>query len=141
MVITSSEIYSKLKSIFPDLPDMELDDREFVCVGNGWLRQFIKDYPPVIFIPGKFECEEIADKFGLDVTLADISDYESLPDELKNNNRAIGRLSGSMFKGVEEKNVLNFCIDEEKEVWLFDMQTREMWKPTENDHVFWAVMI
>ena len=77
-VITSNEIYVKLRSIFTDLPDIEIDDSEFVCVDKGWIAQYIQNYPPVFFLEGKWECEEIASAFVIDVFKGDVAGRNTL---------------------------------------------------------------
>lgn len=142
MIISANNIKNKLDNHFPNLIDWEPADREFVTINQDWLYQTLLNYHRFSDpIKGVWECEEIANDFISDDRKNQVKNINNLPIELKTRNRAIGRLSGNRFRHVVFHHVINFAVSD-TDILLFDiMLPGEIWTPTKQDQVFWAVML
>lgn len=53
--------------------------------------------------------------------------------------KAFGWAEGTMFQGVEKSHVVNLFLSKDG-IYLIDRETKQMWKASKNDKIFWVVM-
>jgi len=136
MIITTKEIITKLKDIFPDINDWLPTDKEYLSVGVGEMIALIEKHcdPRNRYRPYVWECEEIAQAFITDIR------REELDDLSIKRNRAIGEALGDRWNGSDKSHHANICIADDG-VYLFDMQTKKIWPAKKGqDNIFFVRM-
>lgn len=119
-VINTEKIERQLRAVFPALTDWNPTDDEYRIVRWVEIPTLIKRHPASKWHENKWECEEIAKAFMVDVR------REEAVDDAIINNRAIGVCNCSMVQGEELAHTINVLITD-RGVALLDMQTETFW--------------
>jgi len=134
MVITYKEIFTRLKSVFPDLIDWLPTDREYQTASIGDVIGLMERYHDIVnfYRPYVWECEEIATAFVVDVR------REEKDDLSLTRNRAIGEALGDRWNGVDKSHHANIFVADDG-IYLFDMQTKKIWPAVKGqDNIFFV---
>lgn len=139
MFILSKEIARQLKFTFPNLIDHRVTDKEFLIIEVSDIRRLIEKYrdPLNRYVPNLWECEEISLAFMIDVRRGRLNSLEHLRVEDR-KNLALGIAAGLKWKGKEKNHQANIFFSK-KGIYLFDIQTQEIWKANpKHDDIFFV---
>jgi len=134
MLITSSDIRTILRKVWPEIQFIWLQDKTYV-------KPLIKDIEDLVIKSEIFklrfngelmDCDDYAllENAYVKRRRIDISDSLSANDSF---HVTFGEAFGDSIKGLEN-HTLNICIAQEG-VFLIEPQTCESWQPTKNDNI------
>lgn len=130
--VPTAEIENMLRAISPDLIDWNPTDEEYQLVKWSEIAGMVKRFPASGWIENKWECEEIARAFVVDVR------REEAQDKSQTLNRAIGVANCSKLQGEETNHTIDILITD-RGVALLDMQTGSYWLAERGQDEFYFV--
>lgn len=116
-IIQTAEIGKRLKATF-GLSDWNPTDPAYLVVSRDDISAIAKMFPSQKWVESKWECEEIAKAFVVDVRRMEAQDGTI------DLNRAIGVANCSRLSGDKVSHTVNIAISQD-DIFLLDMQTGE----------------
>jgi hypothetical protein len=120
-MISMPEIEKMLRKISPLLTDWNPTDEQYMLVDVEEIPILVDQFPAYQWKENKWECEEIAKAFMMDVR------RQEAEDPTISHNRAIGVAYCSRIAGEDVQHTVNILIAESG-VYLLDMQTKHFWR-------------
>jgi hypothetical protein len=120
MTLTTKAIKRQLDAVFLDLVDWNPTDQEYQVVQWDDIPGLVERFPASPWIEHKWECEEIAKAFVVDVRRWEAGDADA------HLNRAIGVCNCERLRGQDIAHTINVLLTD-RGVALLDMQTKDFW--------------
>ena len=139
--ITTNEIHRMMRrnGAFTRCREWVSTDREYLVPTLDMVKSLMAKYADdsIRYIPSLCECEEFALFFLADVRRGRCRDIDDLP-VADRKNLAIGEALGGKWNGVGKKHHANICVTEDG-LYLFDMQSQQIWQPMRgNDSIYFV---
>jgi len=130
--ITTAAMEELLQDFCPELTDWRPTDTTYQLVKWSEIPSLIRQSPALPWKENKWECEEIAKSFVVEVRKIEYRDDSII------YNRAISECDCSKLHGEETGHTLNILITD-KGIVLLDMQTQEYWLAVKGQDEFYFV--
>ncbi len=135
MQIAASDIRTLLRTIWPDIQFIWMQDRIYVKPSINQVEGFLVDSGVnKLRSNGELmDCDDYALLLNAYIKRTRIDEADDLPPE-DNFHFSFGEAFGPIVRGVETPHTLNICVAQEG-VFLIEPQTYDYWQPTTNDSI------
>lgn len=134
------EIERRLRAVFPNLEVWAPTDATYLTVDLAEMDRLVDRNPAQPWLKNINECEEIADRFLVNVRDWELDSAQRMATELR-FNRALGVASGGRFQNVDKDHTVNVFAADDGGIYLLDMQVATYWRAVKGaDDIYFVRM-